>query len=81
MEKPSLEFIQGQEKLRSAQINNVLGLFVLFFGIIIIFAMFFTDSFIGQMTNLVAGLLMFLIGLGMVLVARRTIKALLKDAN
>jgi len=74
MEKPSLEFIEKQGKLRAAQINNALGLFILFFGIVVISAMFFTDTFIGQMTNLVAGVLLSAIGLGMVLVARNTIK-------
>ncbi len=75
MEKPSLEFIEKQGKLRAAQINNALGLFILFFGIVVIAAMFFTDTFIGQMTNLAAGVLLSLIGLGMVLVARKTIKS------
>ncbi len=76
MEKPSLEEIEKQGKLRAAQINNALGLFILFFGIVVISAMFFTDTFIGQMTNLTAGILLTAIGLGMVLVARKTIKNL-----
>ena len=76
MEKPSLEVIEKQGKIRAAQINNALGLFILFFGIVVISAMFFTDTFIGQMTNMVAGILLSIIGLGMVLVARKTIKRL-----
>ena len=76
MEKPSLEHIEKQGNIRAAQINNALGLFILFFGIIVISAMFFTDTFIGQMTNLAAGVLLSAIGLGMVLVARKTIKSL-----
>jgi len=76
MEKPSLEHIEKQGKIRAAQINNALGLFILFFGIIVISAMFFTDTFVGQMTNMVAGILLSAIGLGMVLVARNTIKKL-----
>ncbi len=76
MEKPSIEEIEKQGKIRAAQINNALGLFILFFGIVVISAMFFTDTFIGQMTNLTAGILLTAIGLGMVLVARKTIKNL-----
>ena len=76
MEKPSLEVMEKQGKLRAAQINNALGLFILFFGIVVISAMFFTNTFIGQMTNMVAGILLTIIGLGMVLVARNTIKKL-----
>ncbi len=62
------------EKIKSAEINNALGLFVLFFGCIIIIATFFTTTFIGQMTNLVAGIVLSLIGTGMVLVSKSTIK-------
>ncbi len=76
MEKPSIEEIEKQGKIRAAQINNALGLFILFFGIVVVSAMFFTDTFVGQMTNLAAGLLLSLIGLGMILVARKTIKNL-----
>jgi hypothetical protein len=76
MEKPSIEVMEKQGKLRAAQINRALGLFILFFGIVVISALFFTDTFIGQMTNLVAGLLLSSIGLGMVLVAQYTIKKL-----
>lgn len=73
MEKPSIVEIEKQGKIRAAQINNALGIFILFFGIVVISAMFFTDTFIGQMTNLAAGVLLSIIGLGMVLVAKKTI--------
>jgi len=76
MEKPSIEEIEKQGKIRAAQINNALGIFISFFGIIVSVAIFFTETFIGQMTNLVAGVLLFSIGLGMILVARKTIKNL-----
>lgn len=62
------------EKTKSAEINKALGLFVLFFGVVIIIATFFTTTFIGQMTNLIAGIVLFLIGGGMVLIAMSTIK-------
>ncbi len=62
------------EKIKSAEINKALGLFVLFFGVVIIIATFFTTTFIGQMTNLIAGIVLFLIGGGMVLIAMSTIK-------
>ena len=63
-------------KIKSAQINRVLGLFVVYFGIVIIGATFFTDTFVGQMTNLVAGIVLLGIGLGMVLIAQKTLKNL-----
>lgn len=64
------------EKLKSAQINNALGLFTLFFGIIILIATFFTETFVGLMTNLVAGLIISLIGGGMIIYSRITRKSL-----
>jgi hypothetical protein len=64
------------EKLKSAQINNALGLFTLFFGIIILIATLFTETFVGLMTNLVAGLIISLIGGGMILYSRITRKSL-----
>ena len=71
------DMIKGETK--SAQINKVLGLFVLYFGIVIIIATFFTDTFVGQMTNLVAGTVLFIIGFGMALKAQKTIKNLQKN--
>ena len=67
---------EKQNKYKSAQINKALGLFMLFFSIVVIFAMVFTDTFIQKMTNLIAGLVLCGIGGGMVLKARKTIKAL-----
>ncbi|KAA3610964.1 MAG: hypothetical protein DWQ05_20970 [Calditrichaeota bacterium] len=61
------------EKQKNAKINNVLGLFVLFFGIVILIAVFFTDTTIGKQTNIVAGLILSGIGAGMVLKARHVL--------
>ncbi|MBD0776806.1 hypothetical protein HPE56_03280 [Maribacter sp. ANRC-HE7] len=62
--------------LKAAQINNALGFFILAFGVIILFAMFYTDTFIEHMTDMVAGLLLISIGGGMMWKAKRTIKKL-----
>jgi len=66
--------IQNLAQLKSSQINRALGVFILFFGIIIIFATFFTDTFIAEMTNLVAGIILSLIGGGMIVKANSAIK-------
>ena len=63
-------------KLKNAQINNALGLFILFFGIVVIVAMVFTETRIQMMTDLVAGLILSAIGGGMMLKSRKTIKSL-----
>jgi len=67
---------EKQNKYKTAKINKALGSFMLFFSIIVIFAMLFTDTFIQKITDLIAGLVLCVIGGGMVLKARKTIKAL-----
>jgi putative Mn2+ efflux pump MntP len=66
------------ENIKSAKINNVLGLFILFFGVVILISIFFTETFIGQMTNLVAGIILALIGAGMVIQSKSKMKRLAK---
>lgn len=60
----------------SAKINNVLGIFILFFGTVILIAIIFTETTVGQMTNLVAGLILVGIGIGMMIFAKKKIKAI-----
>ena len=74
-----MDKIEKAGKIKNAKINNALGVFILFFGFIVIFAMIYADTFVQQMTNLVAGLVLCLIGGGMMLKSRFTIKKLNKD--
>ena len=71
-----MDTLENRAKLKTAQINYALGLFILFFGVIVIFAMIFTDTFVQKMTDLAAGLVLSLIGGGMMLKSRKTIKSL-----
>ena len=66
--------IDNNAKIKTAQINQALGFFILVFGIIITIAMFFTETFIQQMTDLVAGLVLLAIGGGMMWKAKSTLK-------
>ncbi len=66
--------IEDKAKVKSAQINNALGVFILFFGIVILIATSHTTTFIGEMTNLVAGLILCSIGGGMIIKSWLTIK-------
>ncbi len=68
--------IETQQKIKAAQINNALGFFILIFGIIVIIAMIYTETFVQQMTDLVAGLSLTIIGGGMMWKAKKTIKSL-----
>lgn len=60
------------QKAQMAQINRALGVFLLFFGAVIIMAVFFTDTFVGKMTNLTAGLILGLIGTLLFLQTKRS---------
>ena len=71
-----MESIENKGKRKSAQINNALGIFILYFGIVVIIAMFFTGTFIEKMTDLAAGSLLSAIGIGMMITSRMTIKKL-----
>lgn len=59
------------QHMQIAKINKALGLFLLCFAGVIFIAVFFTEGFIGRMTNLVAGLILAAIGAVMVLVSGR----------
>jgi len=50
------------QEAQMAQIRRALGVFLLFFSAVILVAVFFTDTFVGKMTNLVAGLILGFIG-------------------
>ena len=67
---------ETRNKLKTAQINNALGFFILTFGIIVMIAMVFTETFVQKMTYLTAGAVLALIGAGMIWKARKTIKTL-----
>jgi hypothetical protein len=53
---------ERQNKLQEAQINRALGVFMLFFALIILISIFFTQTNIGKLTNLAAGGIIGLIG-------------------
>ncbi|MEM9141993.1 MAG: hypothetical protein AAGA86_03325 [Bacteroidota bacterium] len=61
-------------KQKTAQINQALGFFIFAFGVIITIAMAFTETFVQQMTDLVAGLVLMAIGGGMFWKSKKTLK-------
>ena len=58
-------------KTQMAQINRALGIFLIFFSAVIIIAVFFTETFVGKMTNLTAGLILGLVGAALFLQTKR----------
>ena len=57
--------------LHDVQINNALGAFLVFFGVVVLASILFTDTGIGKLTNLGAGAVITGIGAAMVYRARR----------
>ncbi|MHC4568638.1 MAG: hypothetical protein ACYTE3_23115 [Planctomycetota bacterium] len=55
---------------RMAQINRALGLFICFFAAVVLVSMFFTETFVGKMTNLVAGLILMAVGVAMIVLSK-----------
>ena len=53
---------ENQRESQQAQINGALGIFLLFFGVIVLIAMIFTQTLVGRLTNLAAGGIIGLIG-------------------
>ncbi len=68
-----------QVKLQNAEILRALGVFLGGFGLIVLFAIFFTDTPQGKITNLIAGLILTLFGLGMILRGSLQIKTFKKN--
>ena len=54
----------------------LIGVLILFFGLVVIVAMRYTNTRIQMMTDLIAGLVLSTIDGGMILNSRRTIKSL-----
>ena len=55
------------QKRQQARINRALGVFMLSFSVIVLVSIFFTETFLGKMTNLAAGLILGSIGAAMIL--------------
>jgi Flp pilus assembly protein TadB len=51
---------------RMEQINRALGLFICFFSAVVLVSIFLTETFVGKMTNLVAGLIFGVVGIIMI---------------
>ena len=51
---------------RVGQINRALGFFICFFSAVVLVSIFLTETFVGKMTNLAAGLIFAVIGIIMI---------------
>lgn len=73
-----MDQLEIKGKIKTAQINQALGFFILFFGVIVSFAMIYSNTPVQKMTSLIAGITLVLIGGGMMLFARKNLQRLHK---
>jgi ABC-type transport system involved in cytochrome bd biosynthesis fused ATPase/permease subunit len=66
MEKQNNLTENEQKQNQMKQINRALGLFICFFAVIVLVSIYYTETFIGKMTNLGAGSILMAIGILMV---------------
>jgi cytochrome c biogenesis protein CcdA len=73
-----MDQLEIKGKIKTAQINQALGFFILFFGVIVSFAMIYSNTPVQKMTSLIAGITLVIIGGGMMLFARKNLQKLHK---
>jgi Mg/Co/Ni transporter MgtE len=62
---------EASQKAQLTQINRALAVFLLFFSAVVIVAVFFTETWIGKLTNLIAGLILALIAAVLILRSKK----------
>ncbi len=70
MDEQNEQTARDSERNRMSQINLALGAFICFFGSVVLVSIFFTETSIGKMTNLLAGVILVTIGTIMVVRAK-----------
>ena len=71
MDEQNEQTARNLERARMSQINMALGAFVCFFASVVLVSIFFTETLVGKMTNLGAGLILAAIGIGMIVRSRK----------
>lgn len=72
MDEQNDKTARDTERARMSQINMALGTFVCFFGSVVLFSIFFTETLVGKLTNLGAGLILLAIGIIMIYRSKKT---------
>jgi protein-S-isoprenylcysteine O-methyltransferase Ste14 len=72
MDEQNERAARDSERARMSQINLALGVFVCFFASVVLVSIFFTETLVGKMTNLGAGLILLAIGIIMILRSKNT---------
>lgn len=70
MDEQNEQAARDEERNIMSQINLALGVFVSFFGSVVLISIFFTETSIGKLTNLIAGVILTTIGVIMAVRAK-----------
>jgi hypothetical protein len=70
MDEQNEQAARDEERTIMSQINLALGVFVSFFGSVVLISIFFTETSIGKLTNLIAGVILTTIGVIMAVRAK-----------
>ena len=61
---------KGRTENRVGQINRALGFFICFFSVVVLVSIFLTETLVGKITNLAAGLIFAVIGIIMIVTSK-----------
>ena len=61
---------KGRNENRVGQINRALGFFICFFSAVVLVSILLTETLVGKMTNLAAGLIFAVIGIIMIVTSK-----------
>jgi hypothetical protein len=74
MDGQNKQTARDSEQARMSQINVALGVFISFFASVVLVSIFFTETFVGKMTNLGAGVILAAVGAIMIVRAKTKLR-------
>ena len=74
MDEQSEQTARDSEQARMSQINMALGVFISFFASVVLVSILFTETPIGKLTNLIAGVILAAVGAIMIVRSRTKLR-------
>jgi len=74
MDEQNEQTARDSEQARMSQINMALGVFISFFASVVLVSILFTETRIGKLTNLIAGVILAAVGAIMIVRSRTKLR-------
>ncbi len=74
MDEQNEQTARDSEQARMSQINMALGVFISFFASVVLVSILFTETPIGKLTNLIAGVILAAVGAIMIVRSRTKLR-------